>query len=728
MPDKEGSDDDKKSTKSVVNKKQKQMMNQEEYLPEEEYDHYKDRMAMAGRDISSKDKKDATTLPQPKRKKVKGDTPMQKEFKKKYGKKATALDAVKADITAKYGKGAIMNVGKKKVKEELDLTKIAEAFGGYVVEANGKKGKDERSRSIDRFIQADDPFNPPSEEEAARRQVEKDAGEKVKKSIKGTPAAKDYKPKGKIKLGDTTKGGPVKTTYMNKADAAAAAASDALDDIAGDRKVMGRPTPSVKRGVKQAVQKPLKDRVQKQKDSLDKKIKARSTGKTRSIPRVVGASGEKPTGSIARGTYKSSPAGQDAYKLKKSDLEARQGIRDAGGTGDIGFNAPGRKEKVQKRETRATGLGTPSPEKPITPSKRAPIPKDTGSLKDVPKVKQQFKDFRQKLDDLKVDVDIEKRVANPKIAAASPVRVIGKETGDVIGKPKPKLRQTRPPSTRFDNREPFMDDDLGTRTGKTGQNTYQDKVRKPTGSKKVTPPTTPKPTKLPGNRGSRSYLKPRPSAVRVIGRETGEAAAKQAMKKTMRKSVAKGLSKQIPGVGSVIAGVEGAARLAKGDMTGAALSFGQAIPGVSIPLAAADIARDMKIASKGVKIARGAKQTARMSKNVLLPKGAKSAIVKYKAPKLKGIDPTVVGSFADKKAQFAKNVGPKVAPSVTKAMKYIQDPKNMPYVLATGGAVGKGAEMMMRRRDRGSSGGAGGDGALFKGIKGGKVGRRSAGR
>ena len=34
MPDKEGSDDEKKSTKSVVNKKQKQMLNQEEYLSE----------------------------------------------------------------------------------------------------------------------------------------------------------------------------------------------------------------------------------------------------------------------------------------------------------------------------------------------------------------------------------------------------------------------------------------------------------------------------------------------------------------------------------------------------------------------------------------------------------------------------------------------------------------------------------------------------------------------
>ena len=104
MPDKDG--DDEKTTKGVVKKKTKQMLNQE-YIPEEEYDHYKDRMAMSGREIRSKDTKDASSYPQS-RKKVKGDTPVQKEFKKKYGENATALDAVKQDIENKYGKGSIM--------------------------------------------------------------------------------------------------------------------------------------------------------------------------------------------------------------------------------------------------------------------------------------------------------------------------------------------------------------------------------------------------------------------------------------------------------------------------------------------------------------------------------------------------------------------------------------------------------------------------------------------
>ena len=112
MPDKEGSDDEKKSTKSVVNKKQKQLLNQEDYLPEEGYDVARDE----GKVKSSKDKKDATTLPV--------SDEVKKTQKKSKGK--SALEIVKA----KYGK-AVMDTK----KEELDLTKVAEAFGGYIIES-----------------------------------------------------------------------------------------------------------------------------------------------------------------------------------------------------------------------------------------------------------------------------------------------------------------------------------------------------------------------------------------------------------------------------------------------------------------------------------------------------------------------------------------------------------------------------------------------------------------
>ena len=94
MPDKEGSDDEKKSTKSVVNKKQKQMLNQEDYLPEEGYDIARDQ----GRVRPSKDKKDATSYPP--------SAEMRKT--QKVNKGPSAFERVKK----KY-KGQIMDLGKK---------------------------------------------------------------------------------------------------------------------------------------------------------------------------------------------------------------------------------------------------------------------------------------------------------------------------------------------------------------------------------------------------------------------------------------------------------------------------------------------------------------------------------------------------------------------------------------------------------------------------------------
>ena len=121
MPEKDGADD-KKTTKSVVNKKQKQMMG------EEGYDRYRDRILMRGGDHRSDETKNRSYTPTGKQ--PKGKTVLQKQTEKKYGKGKSALDIVKADITAKYGKGAIMNVK----KEELDLTQVAESFGGHIIE------------------------------------------------------------------------------------------------------------------------------------------------------------------------------------------------------------------------------------------------------------------------------------------------------------------------------------------------------------------------------------------------------------------------------------------------------------------------------------------------------------------------------------------------------------------------------------------------------------------
>ena len=131
MPEKEGAEE--KTTKSVVNKKQKQMMG------EEGYDHLRDM----GRIRKNKKKKDATSYPP--------SDEVKKTQKKNKG--PSALEIVKK----KY-EGQIMDVK----KEELDLTKVAEAFGGYIVEKKEKKigsvkpGEKEATKNLIR-TQADKP-------------------------------------------------------------------------------------------------------------------------------------------------------------------------------------------------------------------------------------------------------------------------------------------------------------------------------------------------------------------------------------------------------------------------------------------------------------------------------------------------------------------------------------------------------------------------------------------
>ena len=141
MPDKEGADDEKKSTKSVVNKKQKQMMG------EEGYDIARDM----GKVKPSKDKKDATTMP------------VSDEVKKtqKVNKGPSAFERVKA----KYGK-SVMKV------EQLDLTKVAEAFGGYIVEKNDKE--ENKKKAEDVLKKAVSKVKTQSPEQAARDAAFKD--------------------------------------------------------------------------------------------------------------------------------------------------------------------------------------------------------------------------------------------------------------------------------------------------------------------------------------------------------------------------------------------------------------------------------------------------------------------------------------------------------------------------------------------------------------------------
>ena len=112
-------------------------------------------------------------------------------------------------------------------------------------------------------------------------------------------------------------------------------------------------------------------------------------------------------------------------------MEARRGIKAAGGSGDIGFTAPNRKEKVQKRTDRAAAMGipdpafTPSPTEPIRPFGDKPVatgiqepevpkPKKSGIKLTRPTadlIPKSFSDFSKKIKDLKVDTDIEKRIS-----------------------------------------------------------------------------------------------------------------------------------------------------------------------------------------------------------------------------------------------------------------------------------------------------------------------------
>ena len=85
-----------------------------ELIGEEGYDNIRDSALERGTWKINPKKSDATTRPVSNEiKKQKGKTVLQKQSEKKYGKGATALDIVKKKITAKHGKGAIMDTKKK---------------------------------------------------------------------------------------------------------------------------------------------------------------------------------------------------------------------------------------------------------------------------------------------------------------------------------------------------------------------------------------------------------------------------------------------------------------------------------------------------------------------------------------------------------------------------------------------------------------------------------------
>ena len=95
-------------------------INKEGYIPEEGYDQIKDRIAMAGGDPSSPKKKDATTANHTRN----NETDAQRKVRmlKQQKNSARAVEMVKQRLRDKYGKNAIMDVGKK--NEEVQLEKV----------------------------------------------------------------------------------------------------------------------------------------------------------------------------------------------------------------------------------------------------------------------------------------------------------------------------------------------------------------------------------------------------------------------------------------------------------------------------------------------------------------------------------------------------------------------------------------------------------------------------
>ena len=183
--------------------------------------------------------------------------------------------------------------------------------------------------------------------------------------------------------------------------------------------------------------------------------------------------------------------------------------------------------------------------------------------------------------------------------------------------------------------------------------------------------------------------------VKTLGKETGEAAVKAAGRKALKRGTVRALSKQIPGVGSIIAGGEAAFRAAKGDMTGAGLSLAQAVPGLGIGAAVADVARDVVAAKGGARVGQ---KTATQVARSLTGKGS----FKKTKTATKVVNPYVVGSSAD---------------AADRVRRFMKNPKNMGPMMVGGAVLGKGIETASRKTFQS---------VKPKDVKGGRVGKRSA--
>jgi len=121
---------------NVVKQMAKKKLIGEGYISEEGYDVARDM----GRVRPSKDKKDATTMPQ-------SSTQTEKQKLERQKKGDEALKSVVSDLRKKYGKNVIMKVGKKqKTNEETELQRIQNAIKTKTM--NGKTLTDKQIEGL----------------------------------------------------------------------------------------------------------------------------------------------------------------------------------------------------------------------------------------------------------------------------------------------------------------------------------------------------------------------------------------------------------------------------------------------------------------------------------------------------------------------------------------------------------------------------------------------------
>ena len=195
------------------------------------------------------------------------------------------------------------------------------------------------------------------------------AGEVIKDTAKKDVGRYFAKSKSKSKGGGASTGGS-KPDSNTTASTATGGMKDKMRDIEGDKQsnkiraeiegqtgIKSREF-TQKSGVTQGNEKP---RTVKQSE-VSKKAKVFTTKiNKRRAKRIKDATGGKKTGSLRSGNLSFAGDRSGATKLAKADIDFKKGLKSAGGSGDIGFKAPGRKTKITKRITRASNLGLKDP-------------------------------------------------------------------------------------------------------------------------------------------------------------------------------------------------------------------------------------------------------------------------------------------------------------------------------------------------------------------------------